>query len=256
MTGVELAECRQELNLTQEQLAEHLAIDVSVLKEWEAAAVACADYPMLLEHAMDSVDYDVNGMTDEEFEAIKRRVDEACARTDAMLARHAEEKIAALAEINVTVRREDDAVVAECNEDVAIALGKDEDEAIEHLRRALKLRYDLAEKPKVKRVICLGGLNWPGEFTRHRAGQFYLTAEELIALALVRFPKDLADVDRADIERWLKGLITKARQRVEESRESLWRKNLVRLDPDVAEYFKTSEEANEVLRQAMRKGRQ
>jgi transcriptional regulator with XRE-family HTH domain len=255
MTGTELIEYRQELNLTQEQLAERLEIDVSVLKEWEAAAVACSDFPVLLEYAMDAVDYNVNGMTDEEYQAIKKRVDEACARTDEMLAKHAQEKIAALANITVTLRPENDLIIAECNEDVAIALGANDDEAIEHLRRALKLRYDLAELPKVKRVIRLGGLNWPGEFTRHRAGQFYLTAEEVIALALVKFPKDLADVDRADIERWLKGLIMKARERVEESPESLWRKNLVRLDPDVVEFYKSSEEVNEALRQVMRKGK-
>lgn len=45
------------------------------------------------------------------------------------------------------------------------------------------------------------------------------------------------------------------RQAKEEGREYrgiLWRRNLVRLDPDVAEFFKTPEEINEALRSVMR----
>jgi hypothetical protein len=112
---------------------------------------------------MDAVDYDVNGMTEEEYQAIERRVDEACARTDAILARHAEEKIAALANINVTLTREGEWIIAECNEDIIVSQGVTEAEAVGNLLEALQLRYDLTEAPKVKRITRLGELYQPAE---------------------------------------------------------------------------------------------
>jgi transcriptional regulator with XRE-family HTH domain len=77
MTGAELREYRQEIGLTVEDLASRLGIAPLELEAWEASEVACSDYPVLLEHAMDKIEYDVNGMTDEEFQALQDRINRA-----------------------------------------------------------------------------------------------------------------------------------------------------------------------------------
>jgi transcriptional regulator with XRE-family HTH domain len=76
MTGAELIEYRKELNLTTEDLAARLGIAPQELDAWEVAEVACDQYPMLLEHAMNAVEYDINGMTDEEFHALQERIEQ------------------------------------------------------------------------------------------------------------------------------------------------------------------------------------
>jgi transcriptional regulator with XRE-family HTH domain len=166
MTGQELREYREELGLTQEKLAAKLEIDVSVLGDWEVAVVACSDFPVLLELALDSVDAVDDDMDDERFAALTRRVDEACARVDATLAKSAQDRIERLTHINVTVHREGEWIVADCNEDVTASQGETETEAIDNLLEALQLRYDLSETPKVKRITRLGGSMIASQITR------------------------------------------------------------------------------------------
>jgi transcriptional regulator with XRE-family HTH domain len=77
MTGIELRQYREEIGLTVEDLASRLGIAPAELAGWEAADVACSLYPMLLEHAMAKVEYDLTAMSEEEFKALQQRVEQA-----------------------------------------------------------------------------------------------------------------------------------------------------------------------------------
>jgi transcriptional regulator with XRE-family HTH domain len=77
MTGSELRKYREEIGLSIDDLADRLGVPPAELAGWEAADVACSLYPMLLEHAMAKVEYDLTAMSEEEFKALRERVERA-----------------------------------------------------------------------------------------------------------------------------------------------------------------------------------
>jgi transcriptional regulator with XRE-family HTH domain len=64
MTGAELKQSREDLKLTQEQLAEVLGIEVTELIEWEASEVAGGKHEMILNLAINCLEMEAEFESD------------------------------------------------------------------------------------------------------------------------------------------------------------------------------------------------
>jgi transcriptional regulator with XRE-family HTH domain len=77
MTGKELKAKSIELDLTEAELAQKLGVSMTDVIKWQREEKPLGKLNKLLELSLDAIEYQTTRLTDEEFEAIRKQIDEA-----------------------------------------------------------------------------------------------------------------------------------------------------------------------------------